>query len=224
MSIARLEQWLKDEGGYEYHCFVSYPRIKKPDGTIDDRHPINECAQQVRDALIRHLGSSFNQPRVFLDTGMGGGADWEKTLRGALCRSLVMVAICADIYYHPAHAWCGLEWAAMDALRARRIPDSDLRTIVPLMIKKVSDVSLLPPAVRVPQWRDVSGGAVSRRYYTTKAFQECILDVVAHIEKVAGLIAEGGVLSGCTKFDFPQTSAFADWRPAPAAFPFQGGR
>src|ERR1051325_158315 len=135
MSLGQLDRWLQ-HAGYEYHCFVSYPRIMNAAGTIDDEHPINQCAHQVRDELVRQLGYSVPTPRVFLDVELGGGVNWELRIQQALCRSVVMVAICAGIYYHPSHNWCGLEWAAMDALGRRRLRDSDLLAIFPMMLKR----------------------------------------------------------------------------------------
>jgi hypothetical protein len=221
MPLSQIEQWLH-EAGYEYHCFVSYPRIKTRDGSVDSEHPINVCAGQVRDALERCLSFSIPNPQVFLDVGMGGGVDWERTLRRALCRSLVMVPICSDIYFHPSHSWCGMEWAAMDALGDCRLQGSNLRPIFPLMIKR--DKALPPVAARVPQWGDVSGAALSRRYYSTKAFSQCIHGVVAHIERVAEALCERDIRSGCEQFAFPQTSAFVDWQSSRQEFPLTGGR
>jgi hypothetical protein len=221
MPLGQLDRWL-NEAGYEYHAFVSYPRIKKADGTPDVEHPINLCARQVRDALVRQLAYSVPNPRVFLDVEMGGGVDWERRLQRALCRSVVMVAICAGIYYHPSHAWCGLEWAAMDALGRRRLRDSELLAIFPLMLKR--ERSLPPAAVRVPQWADVSGAALSRRYYSTKSFGRNIEEVVTHVERVAETIHARDEACGCGQFEFPQTSAFADWQPEAPEFPLTGSR
>jgi len=219
MPLSQLDQWL-GTAGYEYHCFVSYPRITTSDGTIDDEHPINHCAKEVRDALVRQLGYSIPTPRVFLDIEMRGGVNWEMRIQQALCRSVVMVAICAGIYYHPSHRWCGLEWAAMDALGRRRLRNSDLLPIFPLMLKRERSV---PPAVRTPQWADVSGAALSRRYYRTKSFYRSIEDVVGHIERVAEAIQARNERCGCGQFDFPQTSAFAEWQAQGQEFPLTGG-
>jgi hypothetical protein len=219
MALSQLDQWLR-QAGYEYHCFVSYPRIKKADGSIDAAHPINQCAREVRDALVRHLAFSVPEPKVFLDLDMSGGTDWEARLRTALCRSVVMVAICAGIYYHPSHRWCGLEWAAMDALGRRRLRDSDLLAIFPLMLKREKS---LPPAVGVTQWGgDLTGAALSRRYYSTISFSRNIEDVVAHIERVADAIRARNETSRCGEFHFPQTSAFAEWQADSAEFPLTG--
>lgn len=221
MSITQLEQWLKD-AGYEYHCFVSYPRIQKSDGHVDEAHPITLCARQVKDALVERLRFSIPKPQVYLDVDLGGGVDWETRLRGALCRSLVMVAICSGIYYHPSHEWCGIEWAAMDALGQRRLRGSDLRNIFPLMIKR--ETSLPPAAVCIPLWRDVSGATLTRQYYTTKEFKRYIAEIVDHIEKVAEAMHQRDAQSGCGQFAFPRTSAFANWQSPGQEFPLTGKR
>lgn len=215
----QIEQWLKDLG-YEYHCFVSYPRIRKADGSIDHAHPINQCALRVKEAVEQGLSFSIPQPKVFLDVEIGGGTDWERKLRGSLCRSVVMVAVCASIYYHPSHRWCGLEWAAMDALAARRLPGHDLRTIVPLIIKVETS---LPEAVLKPQYIDISRAWVQgTRYYSTNKFREHMGQVVAHIEKVAEAITKNNAPTNCGQFEFPEQSAFADWQPKGPGFPFHG--
>lgn len=220
MSITKLDDWLKG-AGYEYHCFVSYPRIKNDDGSIDEGHAINQCALQVKRALVSQLKASIPEPKVFLDRDMGGGADWERKMERALCRSVVMVAICADIYYHPSHPWCGREWAAMDSLGGRRLRGSGLRAIVPLMFKAGKSV---PDVVRAPNWSDVSGASASRRYYSTRAFNNCINEVVTHIERVAEVIAERQALSRCKRFSLPAESAFAEWQAERPGFPLTGGR
>jgi hypothetical protein len=219
MSITpQVEQGLK-ELGYQYHCFVSYPRIRGADGSIDSEHPISQCALQLKDAIERGLSFSIPAPRVFVDVRMGGGVDWDLTLKRALCESLVMVAVCASIYYHPSHKWCGMEWAWMDALGSRRLPNDELRTIVPLIIKVESS---LPEAVLKPQYIDISRAWVQgKRYYSTNKFREHVGQIVAHIERVAEAITRRGSRTDCRAFDFPQESAFAGWEPAGQAFPFR---
>ncbi len=204
-----IEQWLKD-AGYEYHCFISYPRINNND--------MVECAQHVQDAIKKDLALSINDPNVFLDESITGGTDWEKRLRTALCRSVTMVALCAGIYYHPAHKWCGLEWAAMDNLCERRLPGSDLRTIIPLIVRIESSI---PDVVLKTQWVDISSLTLQgRRYYNTKEFRLRIMEVVNHIKKVAVAIADNQARADCKQFQFPSTSAFINWQPVKQPAPF----
>jgi hypothetical protein len=212
-----LEQKLRDLG-YENHCFVSYPRIRNQDGEVDFAHPINQCALRVKEAIERRLAFSI-PPHVFMDTGMRPAVDWEPTLKRALCKSLVMVAVCAGIYYHPSHRWCGLEWAWMDALGSRRLRGSGFGTIVPLMIKVESS---LPETVLRPQRIDISRAWVQGpRYYSTNKFREYVGQIVAHIENVADAVTQSQARTDCRAFDFPQESAFAGWEPAGQAFPFR---
>jgi hypothetical protein len=220
MALTDVDSWLHT-AGYEYHCFVSYPRMKKPDGSTDAGHPINLCAREDALALHRRLGFSIPQPRVFHDSQIGGGIAWEMELRRALCRSVAMVAICANIYYHPSHNWCGLEWATMDALARHRLRGSSLLGIFPLILKREG---ALPPPVAACQWQEIFGASLTRSYYTTKAFNQKIDDVVNHIEQVADVIRGRGAQGGCGQIEFPTTSAFDGWRPTDPAFPLTGGR
>jgi hypothetical protein len=206
-----VERWLK-EAGYEYHCFISYPKIRDPS--------LNECAVQVREAILRELRLYIPEPKVFLDVEMNVGIDWERKLRKALCGSVVMVAICAGIYYHPSHKWCGLEWAAMESLGQRRLPDNELRTIIPLMFRVETTI---PSAVSKIQYIDISRSTLSGRgSYTSVAFKQHIIQVVGHIGKVAKAIVQNQAVTDCSQFEFPDESAFVDWYPADQAFPFHG--
>jgi hypothetical protein len=100
------ERWLSS-AGYRYHCFISWPHSPNPD--------LKQWALSLKEGICRELAYHFNAPRIFLDEAeITGGADWERSLRTALCHSLSLVAVCAPIYFHPVHEWCGLEWAAMD--------------------------------------------------------------------------------------------------------------
>jgi hypothetical protein len=214
-----VEQWLK-EAGYKYHCFISYPRIKNEDGSDDKSHPISQCARGVREAVLQGLKFSIPNPRVFLDSEeVRSGVDWEQTLREALCKSLVMVAICAGIYYHPDHLWCGLEWAAMDDLGKKRLPENKLLAIIPVMVKIEKPI---PPTVERPQWVDISGMIAQKpQFRPSNDFKRIIIrQVVRHIEDVAEAIFRQGIKTDCAHFTFPNKSAFADWQPVSQAPPF----
>jgi hypothetical protein len=205
------EQWLAD-AGYKYHCFISYPRIKDEQGNDDRTHPINQCAREVKAAIRQGLKYSIPNPRVFLDLDdIPPGNDWESTVKSALCGSLVMVAICAGIYYHPDHLWCGLEWAAMDNLGETRLPESKLLAIIPVMVKTENPI---PPTVQRPQWVNISGlMAGRRRFRPTDTFSRIIQgEVVKHIETVAEAVQRNNVKTNCAGFAFPTKSAFADWQ------------
>lgn len=204
-----LERWLK-EAGYKYHCFVSYPRVRNTD--------IIECSKRVKDAIENHLALDIN-PSVFLDETITGGADWQSTLRGALCRSITMIAICAPIYYHPDHSWCGLEWAAMDCLCDLRLPGRDFRTIIPLMVREEVP---LPEPVSKTQYINISRVMLQgRRYYKTLEFRRRIEEITRHIEKVAFAIRDNDARPDCEAFAFPEISAFANWQPAIQLPPFR---
>ena len=205
-----IEQWLV-KAGYQYHCFISYPRVPNKE--------IVECAQRVKEAIENDLALSVSDPKVFLDeSSIQGGTDWEGKLNEALCRSVSMAALCAGIYYHPKHKWCGLEWAAMDYLCERRLPGSNLRTIIPLIVKVEPSI---PEVVLKTQCIDISRVLLQgRRYFTTKEFRVRIREVVSHIEAVALAIASNQAFTNCQKVQFPTTSAFINWQPVKQDAPF----
>jgi hypothetical protein len=213
MSITYVQEWLRD-AGYEYHCFISYPRISNDD--------MAECARRVKESIEKELTYLVRKPNIFLDTSIEGGMDWEKRLTSALCHSLTMVALCSPIYYHQEHKWCGLEWAAMDSLAQKRLPGADVRTIIPLIVRISSP---LPDPVARIQYIDISRVTIKgRRYYNTQEFRLRIKEVVNTIEKIALTVAQNQVATDCNCFEFPVDSAFADWHPALPSHPFRSNK
>ena len=209
MTITQCEEWLQ-RAGYEHQCFISYPRIRDP--------IMSDCANRVKEAIENDLSQLISNPNVFLDTSMIGGTDWEKRLKNALCHSISMVALCAPIYYHPDHNWCGLEWAAMDTLCEKRIPGEDIRTIIPLIVRVSAP---LPDPVSRVQSIDISRLLLTRHYYHTNNFRSYIRQVVSLIERVAIAVARNEVVADCRQFEIPQTSAFAGWLPTVPPPPFR---
>jgi len=214
----QIDKWLKDKAGYKYHCFISYPRIKNDDGSDDKNHPITQCARGIKSAIKQNLKYSITTPQVFLDVeDISPGVDWDQALKEALCGSLVMVAICAAIYYDDSK-YCGLEWAAMDSLGAKRLPDDKLLSIVPVLVKRESSY---PPTVQRPQWIDISGVIAQKwRFRPTDYFNQEIIRVVGHIERVAETLYQKKIKTDCVQFEFPSKSAFADWQRIKQSPPF----
>lgn len=209
MSIEQHEQWLRDNG-YEHQCFISYPRIKDPF--------MRDCAQRVREAIESDLSQLISNPNVFLDTSMIGGTDWQRRLKSALCHSVTMVALCAPIYYHPDHQWCGLEWAAMDSLCEKRLPGENIRTIIPLLIRVSTP---LPAPVSRVQHIDISQLMLTRGYHTTNRFRSYIRQVVALIEEVVNAIVKNQATADCKDFVIPTAPAFVNWLPPAQPPPFR---
>ena len=205
-----VEKWLREEGAYENHCFISWPHTINRD--------ITECAQSIKRSILEGLAYSFHNPQVFLDeSGIVGGSDWEMRLRRSLCRSVSMVAICAPIYYRPEHQWCGLEWAAMEQISSSRLPGNDLKTIIPVMVRK-SDP--LPTAVSGIQHIDISRATLQgRRYYTFPEFRSKIQAIVGQIEQIAEALWRSDSRADCDLFQFPTKSAFADYSVPVQRFP-----
>jgi hypothetical protein len=205
-----IEKWL-EEAGYEYHCFISYPRIKN--------NELMECAERVKESIEADLALSIAAPRVFLDQGMTVGTDWEMRLRRALCKSLSMVALCSPIYYHPAHKWCGLEWTAMLGLETQRLQGADFHAIIPLIVR---DPKNLPESVSRIQFIDISRLTIAgRRYYNTQEFRKHIQEVTSRISQAALAIAGNRASTNCGQFQFPPTSVFDDYQPIIQSAPFR---
>lgn len=183
------------------------------------------CAAQVCQAIREELAFLVPEPGVFLDTSIQSGTSWEGELKKALCKSLTMVALCSPIYYHKSHVWCGREWAAMEALRKKRIQNETLCNIIPLIVR---ESSALPEPVANIQWINLTPALMTgKRYYSTREFRTRVKEVVNLIEKVAFEIAENQVLPRCEGFEIPTESAFANWQPpalAASSNPFWGKR
>jgi len=211
MSITIVDQWLQ-QAGYEYHCFISWPHTKDTD--------VSDCAKYVKDRIEQRLASLVPNPKVFIDeTGIIVADDWEKTLGRALCRSVAMVAICTPMYYHPAHRWCGLEWATMQALSAKRLPGNNFKAIIPLLARK-SDP--LPQAVAKKQYIDLSRNlTLGRRFYTTNEFRERMQTVIERIDEIAVALEANQSVPQCERFRFPKESAFLDYEARLQPFPFR---
>lgn len=209
-----LHYWL-EHAGYKHYCFVSWPRT--------DNREITDCAENIRDGIAGRLSVFVPDPSVYLDRKyLTGGAKWPDVLKGELCRSITMVAICAPIYYHPKHLWCGLEWAAMDVLNNQRIPGCEFHSIIPVMVRK-SDT--LPAAVSQLQYVDVSGVfTTGRRYFKTKEFRQKLGEIVERIERVADALAIKNAITGCDEFNFPKKSAFSKFGKVPQPFPLRKRR
>lgn len=212
MSLTpQIEQWL-ELAGYEYHCFISWPHT--------DNKDITDCARHVKNAIENRLALSIPNPRVFLDeTSITAGNEWPLSLRRALCKSVAMVAICAPIYYHPAHEWCGLEWAAMATLGQKRLPTDETHGIIPLLIRRSA---VLPKAISRIQHIDLSSLTVrGRRYYTTQEFKVKVNEIGDTIERIAAALAQNQSEPNCENFQFPSSSAFSDYQPQTQPLPFR---
>jgi hypothetical protein len=205
----QTEKWLK-EVGYEYYCFVSYPRIHED---------IGKFAVRVQEAIEKDLVASVAAPKVFVaDREIPPGADWKQSLNTKLCRSVAMVALCVGAYYKPEHFWCGLEWAAMDKLGTGRLRGYLLRPIIPVMLRLEQPI---PEAVLRTQYVEMTAASLTwERYCDTLAFKKSIRKIVDSIGDVAEAIAanEKGARN-CSKFAFPNESAFVNWQPARQEFP-----
>ena len=211
---SELETWLSD-AGYKYHCFISWAHIKNP--------LMEQCASMIKEEILNHLRLQLDEPRVFLDQSeIKGGAAWEQELTMALCKSVSMVSLCAPIYYHPGHRWCGLEWAAMEKLSLERLSNVNFKSIIPVLLKKDDD---LPHEVRAIQYVDLSPVIIRGcRYFHTQDFRKKIIEIIERIELIAKTIAENDHLPNCREFTMPTNPAFISHVTSGQKFPFRGRR
>jgi hypothetical protein len=205
-----IDNWLIISG-YEYHCFISWAHTKNRDMT--------ECAKIMKQEIEQKLALSIPNPRVFLDESeIFGGADWEQQLLRALCRSVSMVSLCAPIYYHPTHRWCGVEWAAMSALGQSRLPKEEFKTIIPLLLKRGET----PNAVATIQHIDFSSVILrGRNYYRTNDFKNKVQQIIDRIEMIAQAIATNQSMTNCGDFKLPMESAFSDYQVKALGLPLR---
>jgi len=208
-----IVEWLH-AAGYEYHCFISWPHISNRE--------LAECASQVRNGLEDELSLLFPNPRVyFAQADIEEEDQWRRVVGQALCRSVVMVAICAPVYYYPDYHRCGLEWAAMELLSAKRLPGLGLKAIIPAFVRRPEH---LPGTVQSisDQHIDLSGVATSgRRYYKTRDFKRNMIKIREHFERLALALAFSGAQVDCKHFEPPAESAFANYIPSRQGFPFR---
>jgi len=212
MSITpEIDDWLH-RAGYEYHCFISWPHTANDD--------ITKCARKLKREIESRLAPYVSRPKVFLDERvLSPGDDWPDTIKNALCRSLTMVAICAPIYYHPDHKWCGLEWATMQLLSDVRLKGVDFKAIIPVMIRK-SDP--LPAVFSRIQYADFTAMTTRSHYYFfSTEFRNKAEQIVNNIQRVAATIRKNLAQPDCENLAYATVSAFDGYTPAPPAFPFR---
>ncbi len=208
-----IEQWLQN-AGYGNHCFVSWPHTKS--------EVLLDCARNIKKLIEEYLAISIPNPRVFIDEeGIPVGDEWEKTLRHELCKSIVMVAICAPIYYDPSHKWCGLEFAAMDILSQKRLVGEGMRAVIPIIIR-IREDEPLPEAVSKLQYYDFSSIlTVGKKFYKTPECRKMIIKIVNRIDEIASKLASRQANTDCENFQIPTESAFAGYQVKRQPYPFR---
>ena|SRR5947209_5445704 len=203
--------WLRDNG-FTNLCFISYAHIGETEMT--------EFARRLQTGILDELKYQVDEPRVFLDQKhIPPGNIWPQDLRDNLSRSIAMVAVLSQVYFSPTHSWCGKEWAAMDRLGTARLPRQSAQPIIPILFRETP----LPPAAQCIKHLNLSRNQITgRRYYTTREFKQAIRDIVGKIETIAELMFANRCRVLIDGFQWPDSSAFADYvAPAPVT-PFRG--
>jgi hypothetical protein len=197
-----LEQWLHSSG-YEHYVFISYPNAE---GAAAVR-----CANAIARAVRRRFADFTTRSdchRVFVDKEcIAKGGEWEPTLRTALCKSVLMVAVCAPIYYEQTHKWCGLEYQAMLSLGQIR----GISAVLPMVVRRFKDYPL-PEAVKQLQYIDVTVESTKDPgYFNRPKFDKVLDDIVDRLVNVATTMRDNNVKANAEHFNFPDRSAFEDY-------------
>jgi hypothetical protein len=89
---------------YEYDVFISYPR----EGANVPAWVRTHFYPRLSELLDDHLD---HQAKIFFDENVRGGGKWPQTLRAALQRTRILVAVCSPKYF--LSEWCLAEWHSM---------------------------------------------------------------------------------------------------------------
>jgi hypothetical protein len=199
-----LERWLSS-AGYAHYVFVSYARVPEAAAT--------KFALTVAGAVRQRLSDFTAVPacrRVFVDEQcLPKGEPWEPRLQDALFRSVMMVAICAPIYYRAEHRWCGQEYEAMLSLGRHR----QVGTVVPLIVRKFQRYPL-PQAVAGLQFFDLVDELTRYpNYHRRRPFQQAIDQIIDRLVNVATALRANNAAADALPggYRFPQISAFDDY-------------
>jgi len=209
----KIDMWLKD-AGYEYQCFISYPNV----GDVI----ITKCVEKLKDDIQNGLKPlQIHAPEVFLDKkDVNSGEEWEKSMPDALCRSLVLVAVCAPAYFDPRHKWCGIEWNTMKELTLKRLPSSNFHGIIPIIFREPEN---LPDSVKSLQCHHNMSRLFTSgtNYFRTNEYRIIIKEIVSMVEDIAIKLYENQVQADCEQFQFAAESAFCDYHAQPQPMPFR---
>ena len=140
-AVAAFDLQAKQDG-YQYDLYLSYSRS----GTVGEWF-----RRDLLPALQSALGDELGRvPRIFSDTMLEPGANWQDSLTEALRRSKMMVAVLAPSYF--SSAWCATEWNTMQA-RERLLGDEWGPLIYPVV---ASRADRLPESASSRQSIDLS--------------------------------------------------------------------
>lgn len=199
------------EAGYANHCFISWPHTLNQD--------LTDCAKKLKESIVQGLALSIENPYVFLDeSDVIGGDKWERIISDSLCRSIVLIALCAPIYYHSK--WCGLEWTTMQKLNEKRIPKKKFGAIIPIIIRY--SPGDLPDPVKEIQYYDMSPILTSgRSYYESEEYRQNIRKIIIRIQEVAWTLFENNIKANCEDFQISQESVFSYYHEKKQPMPFR---
>jgi hypothetical protein len=197
------KQWLH-EAGYKYYCFISYPNTKSKS--------LIKIIDRLREDIFDYLAQSIDNPELFIDKkNIKGGDKWAQSISENLCRSVAMIAVVTELYYDTNHKWCGWEWKNMFELSSKRLPDNNLYTIIPILIRKCED---LPSAIQKIQFYDISGPITSsKKYYQTNDYHRMISEIGEQIKNIAKCLVDNNAIADCEDFEMIQKSAFIHIEP-----------
>ena len=199
MTISQeTKKWLRD-AGYKYYAFISYPNTKSKS--------LIRVVERLKEDVFDYPAQSIDDPELFLDRdNIKGGYKWEKSIAEDLCRSVALLAVITELYYDPAHKWCGWEWKNMSTLSNMRLPKENFQTLIPILIRKCDD---LPSGIRKIQCYDFSGLITSTRYYyQTNDYYHMINEIGRRIQNIAKSLSQNNAQADCEDFKIVRKSAF----------------
>jgi hypothetical protein len=208
------EAQLLAAAGFRYYSFISYPRTDQS---------LCRFAKQFHCGLESILSQNLPSCQhggggkyAFLDSdSIAPGSLWEHELGAALCRSISMVALCVPNYAQPPHSWCGKEWAGMEELGQKRLPNGPNS----IFVVRLGELSLPDQIARV-QLCDLSERRL-QGLHRTVAFDGCLRAALRHAVKVARAwldfhpdpaLGASGLGSDCQDYRLPEFSAFGPTR------------
>lgn len=214
-----VDNWLRrEDGGGNKHCvFLSYPRNHDSETT--------RCARTIARAIRAKLGDYRGlEPcdRVFVDEECIRQGTWQPQIERALCQSMVMIAVCAPIYYDRDKPFCGREFNSMSLVGQHRLAP----TIVPVLVRK-SKRCPLPRAISELQYIDVVAETLNcRDYHRRPPFLTKMNILFDRVVDVANQLYDSRARAhpSPNEFRIGEESAFDDYDLPDESMPLRGMR
>ena len=205
LDEAGLKRWLHNGGGYQFVCFISWATAA------------GEYASRVAHALKTELTNQLrlagwsNAECYLAKTDIPAGTDWCRHMTEALCRSVVLVAICSPSYYESEY--CCREWAAMAELESLGCPER----ILPIVLHRHQLPSVVTSRELVEDLKDVS--FLAGDWAIGPKFSAVISSIAESARHRAQTLKNRNIQAAI--IPLPSSTPFDQYKPQPAspAFP-----